>query len=52
MFGTDFIMILKDYKLTSEKEKALVDYFNHFKGLAEPLFSTNAQRFLGKIGTD
>ena len=52
MFGTDFIMILKDYMLTSEKEKALVDYFNHFEGLAEPLFSTNAHRFLGKIDTD
>ncbi|CAA6828189.1 MAG: Amidohydrolase 2 [uncultured Sulfurovum sp.] len=48
MFGTDFIMILLNYKLTREKDKALIDYFNHFEGLSEPLFSTNALRFLGK----
>ena len=52
MFGTDFIMILLNYKLTREKDKALVDYFNHFEGLTEPLFSTNALRFLGKIDTN
>lgn len=48
MFGTDFVMILNDYKLTSEQNKALVDYFNHFESLSELLFSTNALRFLGK----
>lgn len=48
MFGTDFIMILTDYKLASEQNKALVDYYNHFGGLSEQLFSANAHRFLGK----
>lgn len=52
MFGTDFIMISLNYKLTNEKKKALVDYFDHFEGLPEPLFSTNALRFLGKLDTD
>ena len=49
MFGTDFVMILQDYPLTGEQDKAFVDYFNHFGGLSERLFSSNALRFLGKI---
>lgn len=49
MFGTDFIMILLSYQLTKEKNKALVDYFDHFDGVTEPLFSINALRFLGKV---
>ena len=48
MFGTDYIMILLDYKLTHENDEALVDYFNHFEKLTESLSSINALRFLGK----